>query len=258
MLRIITDPPQAEPGPRPPMSGAWSATSPSIARDGAASSDGCSRPSTSRRISVDAAGGTPETATASREFLRRVEAAVAELPEPTQTAFRLHRVEGVPQFEIAKQLGVSRALVCGLVRRGHLHCLAALDRRCADCPAGFRAHANISRKAEAVRAELGDDAAREHAIVAEERRKDQQRRDQRQPCAASDTAAARRGAPIAWNRVAAASCSPTGMKARAKIATARAPSRAVSAPARTGTPRAAPAGSSSRRPRSHRRETPRR
>ena len=69
---------------------------------------------------------TPEATAAWRESLRLVETALEALPEPVRTAFRLHRVEGVPQIEIARRLGVSRALVCGLVRRGHLQCLAAL------------------------------------------------------------------------------------------------------------------------------------
>lgn len=115
--------------------------------------------------------GTPETVTVSRESLRQVEAAVAELPEPARTAFRLHRFEGVPQTMIARRLGVSRALVCGLVRRGHLHCLAALDRRCAACPAGARAGAQPRQhqhEAERVGEELGGQPAREHAVVAEE------------------------------------------------------------------------------------------
>ena len=81
---------------------------------------------------------TPEATAAWRESLRLVETALEALPEPVRTAFRLHRVEGVPQIEIARRLGVSRALVCGLVRRGHLQCLAALDRRCAGCPTRAR------------------------------------------------------------------------------------------------------------------------
>lgn len=130
---------------------------------------------------ADPGTGTPEAAAASRESLRQVEAAVAELPEPVRTAFQLHRVEGVPQVEIAARLGVSRALVCGLVRRGHLHCLAALDRRCAACPARVQAPGQQQRQAEPVGQELGRDPAGEHPRVAEERRQDQERRDQRQP-----------------------------------------------------------------------------
>lgn len=104
---------------------------------------------------ADPGTGTPEAAAASRESLRQVEAAVAELPEPVRTAFQLHRVEGVPQIEIAARLGVSRALVCGLVRRGHLHCLAALDRRCAACPARAEALGRQRRRTAPVGQDLG-------------------------------------------------------------------------------------------------------
>jgi RNA polymerase sigma factor (sigma-70 family) len=132
---------------------------------------------------VDPAAGTPEVAAASRQALQRVSAAIAQLPEPIGTAFRLHRVDGVPQNVIAARMGVSRALVCGLVRRGHLHCLAALDRRCGACPAGTRAgqpHQH-QRQAETVGEELGRDPARQHAVIPEQPRQDQERRDQRQP-----------------------------------------------------------------------------
>lgn len=181
LLRIIADPPQSEAG----MEAAYVGR---MVRNLAL--DRARRRSFERRLfsrldvapdPVDAAGGTPETATASRESLRRVEAAVAELPEPTRTAFRLHRVEGMPQIEIARKLGVSRALVCGLVRKGHLHCLAALGRRCADCPADLRRPCEHQQKAQAIRAELGHDTAPKDAVVTEQGRQDQQRRDQRQP-----------------------------------------------------------------------------
>lgn len=119
---------------------------------------------TQARLSSDDA--TPEAAVVSRESLRQVEAAVSELPEPARTAFRMHRFEGVPQNVVAAQLGISRALVCGLVRRGHLHCLAALDRRCAGCPPGHRTVAQPRQnkpKPQRVGDELGRDAAREYA-----------------------------------------------------------------------------------------------
>ena len=133
---------------------------------------------------VDPRAGTPEATVVSRETLRQVNAAVAELPERVRTAFRLHRVEGLQQTEIAQKLGISRALVCGFVRRGHLHCLAALDRRCPTCPALSGASEEPrqhQRQAEAVREEFSCDPAGEHAGVAEQRWQDQQRRDECQP-----------------------------------------------------------------------------
>lgn len=133
---------------------------------------------------VDPRTGTPEATVVSRESLLQVEAAVAELPERVRTAFHLHRVEGLQQTEIAQRLGISRALVCGLVRRGHLHCLAALGRRCPTCPARSGAPEQPRQhqhQAEAVREEFRRDPAREHAGVAEQRWQDQERRNERQP-----------------------------------------------------------------------------
>jgi RNA polymerase sigma factor (sigma-70 family) len=181
MLRLVADPPEAGEGGQPAYVGR-------MVRNLAL--DRARRRGFERRLfadldavpdPADAGAGTPEAAAASRESLQQVTQAVAELPEPVRTAFRLHRVEGVPQIEIAARLGVSRALVCGLVRRGHLHCLAALDRRCAACPARGGAPREHQREAEPVGQELGDDPAGEHAGLAEDRRQDQERRDQRQP-----------------------------------------------------------------------------
>lgn len=121
-------------------------------------------------------GATPEMQVAAREALRRVEAALADLPEPARTAFRLHRFEGVPQKTVAARMGVSRALVCGLVRRGHLHCLAALDGSCVGaclrtCPARRAPQPGEEEdRPERVRGELGHDPAGEHAVVAVEAR----------------------------------------------------------------------------------------
>ncbi|QGY03475.1 sigma-70 family RNA polymerase sigma factor [Methylobacterium mesophilicum SR1.6/6] len=181
MLRLIADPPQAEQADRAAYVGRMVRN---LALDRARRRGFEGRLFTGLDAAPDPAdpgAGTPETAAASRESLRQVAAAVAELPEPVRTAFRLHRVEGVPQIEIAARLGVSRALVCGLVRRGHLHCLAALDRRCAACPARVRKPGQHQGQPDPVGQELGRDPAGEHARVAHERRQDQERRDQRQP-----------------------------------------------------------------------------
>ncbi|SON53735.1 putative RNA polymerase sigma factor FecI [Hartmannibacter diazotrophicus] len=60
------------------------------------------------------------------EALKAVERAIAGLPETARTAFTLHRIEGVPQKEIAKRLGLSPARICGLVRQAHEACDEAL------------------------------------------------------------------------------------------------------------------------------------
>lgn len=183
LLRLIADPPQAGEGDGDGIPAGYVGR---MVRNLAL--DRVRRRGFERRLFTDldaapdpADAGTPEAAVASRESLRQVEAALAELPEPVRTAFRLHRVEGVPQIEIAARLGVSRALVCGLVRRGHLHCLAALDRHCAACPARGRAPGEHQRQAEPVGQEFGRHPAGQYPRIAEERRQDQERRDQRQP-----------------------------------------------------------------------------
>ncbi|MDQ0520588.1 RNA polymerase sigma-70 factor (ECF subfamily) [Methylobacterium gregans] len=121
-------------------------------------------------------GATPEAQVAARDALQRVEAALADLPEPVRTVFRLHRFEGVPQKAVAARMGVSRALVCGLVRRGHLHCLAALDGSCVGAclrtgaaPLAAQPGEEEGRP-ERVCGELGHDPAGEHAVVAVEAR----------------------------------------------------------------------------------------
>ena len=54
-----------------------------------------------------------------RERLRRVQAALATLPERTQTAFRMFRIEGRPQREIAGELGISVSGVEKLLQRAY-------------------------------------------------------------------------------------------------------------------------------------------
>lgn len=76
---------------------------------------------------ASAAGGLCPAATVqAHQALRLLEGALQELPEQITAAFRMHRVEGVAQKKVAETMGVSRALVCEFVRRGHEHCLAAL------------------------------------------------------------------------------------------------------------------------------------
>ncbi len=75
-----------------------------------------------------ACAACPDKVVEGCEALKAVEAAIAALPEAARTAFTLHRIEGVPQKEIARRLGLSPARVCGLVRQGHEACGAALTR----------------------------------------------------------------------------------------------------------------------------------
>jgi RNA polymerase sigma-70 factor (ECF subfamily) len=75
---------------------------------------------------IAAQGFCPAAAMQAHQTLRIVEDALQELPERVNTAFRLHRFDGVAQKDVAQALGVSRALVCEFVRRGHEHCVRAL------------------------------------------------------------------------------------------------------------------------------------
>lgn len=54
-----------------------------------------------------------------RERLRQVQAALATLPERTQRAFRMFRLEGRPQREIAHELGISVSGVEKLLQRAY-------------------------------------------------------------------------------------------------------------------------------------------
>ncbi|MES2043900.1 MAG: RNA polymerase sigma factor [Pseudomonadota bacterium] len=54
-----------------------------------------------------------------RERLRQVQAALAALPERTQMAFRMFRLEGRPQREIGAELGISVSGVEKLLQRAY-------------------------------------------------------------------------------------------------------------------------------------------
>ncbi|MFK4873862.1 RNA polymerase sigma factor [Novosphingobium sp. ZW T3_23] len=58
-----------------------------------------------------------ETAMIARDELERVLEAAAALSEPTKTIFRLNRIDGMPQRDIAVHLGVSRTTVEKHIRR---------------------------------------------------------------------------------------------------------------------------------------------
>lgn len=72
--------------------------------------------------------GTPESITVNRQDLRIVSDALTELPERTQCAFKLHRLDGLTQREIADKLGVSITLVNFMIRDTLNHCTAALRK----------------------------------------------------------------------------------------------------------------------------------
>ena len=89
---------------------------------------------TEDHLSMAADGFCPAAAFQGRQALRIVEGALRELPERINAAFRMHRIDGMAQKDVAEAMGVSRALVCEFVRRGHEHCLEALAANHGGCP----------------------------------------------------------------------------------------------------------------------------
>lgn len=61
----------------------------------------------------------PERVLAGREELGRIEAAIRAMPERTREAFRLFRLDGLSQREIAAELGISVSGVEKLLRRAY-------------------------------------------------------------------------------------------------------------------------------------------
>lgn len=62
-----------------------------------------------------------------RERLRLVQQALAELPERTATAFRMFRIEGVPQKKIAAEFGITVSAVEKHLQKAYRAVLAAQD-----------------------------------------------------------------------------------------------------------------------------------
>ena len=54
---------------------------------------------------------SPEDAVTGRQQMAEFTRAVEELPERTRAIFRLHKVEGIPQAQVASQLGISLSSV---------------------------------------------------------------------------------------------------------------------------------------------------
>ena len=54
--------------------------------------------------------------------LEHIAAALDDLPQRTRYAFEMYRLHGVPQKDIAKELGVSPTLVNFMIRDALLHC----------------------------------------------------------------------------------------------------------------------------------------
>lgn len=87
---------------------------------------------------IAAPGTDPLARLENGEMLHTVAKALRELPERTRQVFQAHRVDGVPQKEIARRLGVSPTLVNFMIRDAHNHCRRRLTGE--DAPAPVQAH----------------------------------------------------------------------------------------------------------------------
>ena len=67
-------------------------------------------------------GASPETMHINFTTLETIADALTELPGRTQYAFEMYRLHGVPQKDIAKELGVSPTLVNFMIRDALIHC----------------------------------------------------------------------------------------------------------------------------------------
>lgn len=65
---------------------------------------------------------SPQVICEDRQALEQLSNALSELPERTRYAFERHRIYGIPQKEIAKELGVSPTLVNFMIRDALAHC----------------------------------------------------------------------------------------------------------------------------------------
>jgi RNA polymerase sigma-70 factor (ECF subfamily) len=70
---------------------------------------------------------TSERVLIAREQLVRIEAALADVGERARDVFRLHRIEGLAQRDIAAQLGVSLSTVESDMRKAYRAVLAARE-----------------------------------------------------------------------------------------------------------------------------------
>ncbi|MCY1362062.1 hypothetical protein D9M69_487620 [compost metagenome] len=67
-------------------------------------------------------GATPESTNLHHETLDIIDTALNQLPPRTRYAFEMYRLHGIPQKDIAKELGVSPTLVNFMIRDALVHC----------------------------------------------------------------------------------------------------------------------------------------
>ena len=73
-------------------------------------------------LNVVIQGASPETSHINFSALESIAQALSELPPRTRYAFEMYRLHGVPQKDIAKELGVSPTLVNFMIRDALVHC----------------------------------------------------------------------------------------------------------------------------------------
>ncbi|MGE8065922.1 RNA polymerase factor sigma-70 [Pseudomonas sp. NPDC089569] len=73
-------------------------------------------------LSVVISGASPETSHINFSTLENIADALGDLPSRTRYAFEMYRLHGVPQKDIARELGVSPTLVNFMIRDALVHC----------------------------------------------------------------------------------------------------------------------------------------
>ncbi|WP_165831101.1 RNA polymerase sigma factor [Sphingomonas pokkalii] len=63
-----------------------------------------------------------------RDQVRQMHKALAELPEPVQRSFRMHKLEGLSHSEVAERMGVSRSLIEKHMMRALKHLMTKVGR----------------------------------------------------------------------------------------------------------------------------------
>ena len=80
-------------------------------------------------LNVVIQGASPETSHINSSTLEHIADALTDLPSRTRYAFEMYRLHGVPQKDIAKELGVSPTLVNFMIRDALVHCRKVSGQR---------------------------------------------------------------------------------------------------------------------------------
>jgi RNA polymerase sigma factor (sigma-70 family) len=80
-------------------------------------------------LNVVIQNASPEATHINLAALEHIAEALNELPQRTRYAFEMYRLHGVPQKDIAKELGVSPTLVNFMIRDALVHCRKTASRQ---------------------------------------------------------------------------------------------------------------------------------